>query len=82
MSAGATPATLRLSSMTPALSAIWPAVPVSISTSFAPVLTSSAVKLIGKHARRQERRGKRRVHLSPPALRMNLSSIGRYQMPS
>ena len=42
-----TPAAARLAFMKPALSVIWPAVPVSISTSLAPVFTSSAVKEIG-----------------------------------
>ncbi len=68
--------------MTPALSAIWPAVPVSINTSLAPVLTSKAVKLTGST------RGGKNAAVSaaftalPSALRMNRSSIGRYQMPS
>ena len=47
MSAGLTPAAARLAFMKPAVSVICPAVPVSISTSFEPVLTSSAVKEIG-----------------------------------
>ena len=44
---GATPAAARLAFMKPALSVICPAVPVSIRTSFLPVLTISAVKVIG-----------------------------------
>jgi hypothetical protein len=47
MSSGLTPATVRLSTMTPAVSVIWPAVPVSIRISFLPVLTMSAVIEIG-----------------------------------
>ena len=48
IAAGSMPATARLSIMTPAVSATWPAVPQSIRTSFDPVLTSSTVNEIGR----------------------------------
>ncbi len=40
---GSMPAEARLSRSTPAEGAIWPPVPVSMSTSFLPVLTISVV---------------------------------------
>ena len=54
---------LEIVEQTPAVSAIWPAVPVSISTSFAPVFTSNAVNEMGKILRRQKCSGERVVDL-------------------
>ncbi len=68
--------------MKPALSAIWPAVPVSISTSLAPVFTSSAVNDIGSTLGGRNAAASAWFTAAPLALRTNLSSIGRYQMPS
>ena len=82
MALGATPAALRLSSMTPAVSAICPAVPVSIKTSLDPVLTSSAVKVTGSTRGGRKAAANAALTSAPLALRMNLSSIGRYQVPS
>ena len=68
--------------MKPALSVICPAVPVSISTSLAPVFTSSAVNEIGSTLGGRKAAASASFTAAPLALRTNLSSIGRFQMPS
>ena len=82
IASGVTPAASRLSFMMPAVSVICPAVPVSISTNFVPVLTSSAVNEIGNTFGGRKAAASAWFTCAPLALRTNLSSIGRYQMPS
>ena len=68
--------------MWPVVGPSWPPVPVSSKTSFEPVLTSIAVNEVGTMP------GCRKASLSAlftsagPALRTNLSSILRNQVPS
>ena len=68
--------------MLPAVSATWPAVPASISTSLAPVFTISAVNDIGNIPGGRNAAASAWFTSAPLALRTNLSSIGKYQMPS
>ena len=82
MFAGATPANLRLSSITPAVAAICPAVPVSINTSFAPVFTSSAVNDTGSTLGGRKAAASASLTCVAEALWTNLPSIGTNQMPS
>ena len=82
MFAGATPASLRLSSITPAVSVTCPAVPVSISTSFAPVFTSSAVNDTGSTLGGRKAAASASLTCVADALCTNLSSIGTNQVPS
>ena len=64
------------------MSAIWPAVPVSISTSFAPVFTSNAVNEMGKIFGGRNAAASASLTSALLALRTNFSSIGTYQTPS
>ena len=68
--------------MMPAVSATWPPVPVSIRTSFEPVLTSSTVNGIGRMFGGRNASASALFTSARLALRTNLSSILTDQVPS
>ena len=79
---GSMPAATRLSRNAPAEGAIWPPVPVSMSTSFLPVLTTSVVNGVASLSAGMKASASACSTSANGALRMNFSVIGRYQMPS
>jgi predicted lipid-binding transport protein (Tim44 family) len=79
---GSIPAARRSARNTPADGAIWPPVPVSIRTSFAPVLTISVVKGVASLSAGMNASASALSTSANGTLPMNLSVIGRYQMPS
>ena len=79
---GSMPATARLASMTPAVSAICPPVPASIITSFDPVLTSSTVNDTGRMFGGRKDAASARFTAAASALRTKSSSILTNQVPS
>jgi hypothetical protein len=79
---GSIPAAAMFANMEPAVSATWPAVPVSIMTSFDPVLTSSTVNEIGRMFGGRKAAASARLTALLSALRMNSSSILTRHTPS
>ena len=79
---GSTPAVAKLSERRPAVGASWPAVPVSIRISFVPVLTKSGVNEVGTIPGWRNESVSALSTKAVLALRTNLSSILRNQVPS
>ena len=82
IAAGAMPAASKAAGRAPALSVVCPPVPVSISTSFLPVLTRSAVNEIGSTRGGMKAAASASSTAAASALRMKPPSIGDCQTPS
>ena len=76
------PAAARLAPSVPAVDAICPPVPVSISTSFAPVLTSRVVNGVESLSAGMRASASALCTSGKETLRTNLSSTARCQTPS